>query len=297
MKYVITGGAGNISKPLATQLLSAGHIVRVISRTENNLKDLINLGAQTAIGSLEDPGFVRQTFEGADAVYTMCPPNLVTPDLKEFWTTIGRNFAEAIDANGIRFVVNLSSIGAHLTKGAGTVSALHHVEGELNNLQDVNIKHLRPAYFYSNLMMYISMIRDAGIIGSNYSNPGKRFPMSDTSDVAAVAAEELTSLDFRGHSIRYLASDEADTDEIAGLIGNAIGRPGLKWLTFSNEQLMHGLLQAGLSQEIARNYIELGNAMDSGEVFEEYRKKRPCRFGAVKLYDFMKVFATVYNSN
>jgi uncharacterized protein YbjT (DUF2867 family) len=39
MKYVITGGAGHISKPLAEQLLAAGHEVTVIGRNEEHLKE------------------------------------------------------------------------------------------------------------------------------------------------------------------------------------------------------------------------------------------------------------------
>ena len=52
MKYVITGGAGNISKPLALSLLKSGHNVTVIGRNEANLKVLTDAGAIAAIGSI-----------------------------------------------------------------------------------------------------------------------------------------------------------------------------------------------------------------------------------------------------
>lgn len=297
MKYIITGGAGNISKPLVKQLLSAGHEVTVISRDENNLKELIQSGAQAAIGSLEDVGFLRQTFRGANAVYTMCPTDLMTTDLKGFYAGLGKNYADAVQFNSIKYVVNLSSIGAHLDKDAGPVSGMYQVEQELNRLKDVNIRHLRPAYFYSNLISYIEMIKNAGIIGDNFKNTGKQFPMADFSDIAAAAAEDLTGLDFSGHSFRYIASDETDTDEIAKLVGYSIGKPELKWISFTDEQALQGLLQAGLPKEIATEYIELGNAIDSGKLFEDYRKHRPCRLGAVKLRDFMPVFTSAYNNN
>jgi len=62
MKYVITGGAGNISKPLTEQLLKAGHRVTVIGRNAEHLKDLTALGATAAIGSVEDVAFLTKTF-------------------------------------------------------------------------------------------------------------------------------------------------------------------------------------------------------------------------------------------
>ena len=65
MKYVITGGAGNISKPLALQLLTAGHAVTVIGRSEGNLKELTDAGAKAAIGSVEDLAFLTAAFFGA----------------------------------------------------------------------------------------------------------------------------------------------------------------------------------------------------------------------------------------
>jgi uncharacterized protein YbjT (DUF2867 family) len=40
MKYVITGGAGNISKPLTEKLLNADHDVTVIGRNAENIRSL-----------------------------------------------------------------------------------------------------------------------------------------------------------------------------------------------------------------------------------------------------------------
>ena len=58
MKYVITGGAGHISKPLTEKLLAAGHAVTVIGRNAENLKELVAKGAKAAIGSVEDVQFL-----------------------------------------------------------------------------------------------------------------------------------------------------------------------------------------------------------------------------------------------
>ena len=295
MKYAITGGAGHISKPLVKLLLSAGHKVTVIGRDENHLNELADTGAQKAIGTLEDVQFLKKAFAGADAVYTMCPPNFMTSDLKGFYEGLGKNYAEAILATGIQYLVNLSSIGAHLAEGAGPASGLYRTEKALNTLKDVNIKHLRPAYFYSNLETLAGMIKNMGIIGNNFSNTGKRFPIAAATDISEVAAEELTGLNFSGHSIRYLASDETDTEEIAAAIGKAIGKPGLKWMKFNDDDALEGLLRAGFSKEIAADFIELGNAINSGKLVEDYWKNRPSRLGRVKLADFAEIFALAYN--
>ncbi len=84
MHYVITGGAGNISKPLALQLLASNHQVTVIGRSEVNLKEMVDTGATAALGSVEDISFLTKTFSGADAVYTMVPPKWDATDWKGF---------------------------------------------------------------------------------------------------------------------------------------------------------------------------------------------------------------------
>ena len=296
MKYVITGAAGNISKPLALQLLNAGHTVTVISRNESNVKELTDAGATTAIGSVEDLSFLTAAFAGADAVYTMVPPNHNPVNWKAYIGSVGAIYAKAIAANKIKYVVNLSSIGAHLPDGVGPVSGLYRVEQALNTLQDVNVKHLRPAYFYQNLLANVGLIKGMGIMGSNFSVEEGKFVIVDPTDIATVAAEELLSLSFTGKSARYIASDEVSTAQIASVIGTAIGKPALPWVAFTDEQALGGMLQAGLPAEVANNFVEMGSSIQTGMMMEDYWKHRPTTLGKIKLADFAKVFAQIYNA-
>jgi uncharacterized protein YbjT (DUF2867 family) len=294
MKYVVTGGAGHISRPLVEQLLKAGHDVTVIGRNEENLKPLTDKGAKAAIGSVEDVSFLTDTFKGADAVYTMVPPTFDTTDWIGHIGRIGENYAQAIKDSGVKNVVNLSSVGAHLPDGVGPVSGLYRAEQALNNLDDVNIRHLRPAYFYHNLLSNVGLIKQAGIIGGNFSVSGNTFPIVHPQDIASAAAEELTQ-DFKGHSIRYIAGDEVSTDGIASAIGKEIGKPDLKWVPFTDDQTFQGMTQAGLPEEIAKNYVEMGQSINSGVMSADYFKNHP-ELSKTKLGDFAKEFAQVYNA-
>src|SRR5437762_4942356 len=263
MNYVITGAGGHIAKPLVMQLLGAGHQVTAIGRHEEHLKEMVKAGAHPAIGSVENVEFLEKAFGGADAVFTICPPNFNTKDLKGFNEQLGKNYRDAIKSTGIKNVVNLSSVGAHLATGAGPVTGLRRAEEALNTLENVNIRHLRPCFFYSNLMANIDMIKNIGIIGSNFSTPPNKFPVADSIDIAAAAAEELLDLNFNGHSIRYVASDETGTDEIATVIGKVIGKPDLVWIKFKDEEVLRGMQQAGMPKEIAGELVEMFAALDS----------------------------------
>ncbi len=297
MKYVITGGAGHISKPLAEKLLNAGHDVTVISRSAENIKSLTDKGARGAIGTVQDVDFLKKAFAGTDAVYTMIPPNYTASDLKASIASVGKNYAEAIKANNIRYVVNLSSVGAHLPDGAGPVNGLYRVEQALNELKTTNTKHLRPVYFFANLLGNVGMVKNMNIIGGNFGGANFKMVLADTNDIAEVAFEELSKLDFTGHSVRYIASDEPSTDDIAKTLGAAIGKPELPWVVFSDEQAQGGMMQMGFPENIAKNFAEMGQAIHSGIFYEDYWKHHPDKLGKTKLEDFAQTFAAVYHSN
>ncbi|MES2004639.1 MAG: NmrA family NAD(P)-binding protein [Bacteroidota bacterium] len=296
MKYVITGGAGNISKPVALQLIKGGHEVTVIGRNAANLKELTDTGARAAIGSVEDLAFLTSVFQHADAVYTMVPPMYPTSDWKGHIAGIGQLYADAIKATGVKFVVNLSSIGAHLPDGVGPVSGLHRVENALNALEGVNVKHLRPAYFYNNLLANIGMVKGMGVIGANFSLAEGKFPIVSPADIAEAAAEELAKLDFTGSTVRYIVSDEVSTNQIAAELGKAIGKPDLAWVQFTDEQALGGMVQAGLPEEVAKNYAEMNQSLHTGAMAADYFKTRTGTLGKIKLAAFAKTFAAAYNA-
>lgn len=296
MKYVITGGAGHISKPLAIALLNAGHQVTVIGRNPANLQELVAQGAEAAIGSVEDEGFLTTTFTGADAVYTMIPPNYGAADLKAAIETVGHTYAAAIKASGVKYIVNLSSIGAHLPAGTGPITGLYRTEKAFSELAGTNILHLRPAFFYYNLYATLGLAKQAGIIGNNFSVPAGRFPIAHTNDIAAVAIHALQQLSFTGHTVQYVASDEVGTDQIAAAIGKAIGKPELAWVKFPDDQAKAAMLQAGLGISGADNLVEMGQAINAGILDTDYWQHCPV-LGKVKLADFAQEFAAAYHAS
>lgn len=297
MKYVITGGAGHISKPLAEKLLAAGHEVIVVGRNAENLKPLTDKGAKPAVGSVEDVEFLKTAFSGADAVYIMVPPTYTPSDWKAHIHQIGKNYAEAIKAAGVKHVLNLSSIGAHRPDGCGPVSGLYRAEQELNELQDVAIRHLRPGFFFYNFLALVPLVKNNSIAGGNYGNAEAKFVFVDTSDIAEAAAEELLNLSFKGHSVRYVASDERSFGDVAKALGDAAGKPGLPWVEFTDEQNLEGLKAAGLPEELAKNYTEMGAGIRTGIMAEDYQQNRPQQLGKTKLEDFAKNFAAAYSAS
>jgi uncharacterized protein YbjT (DUF2867 family) len=297
MKYVITGSLGNISKPLTTKLLSAGHDVTVITSKEANRSAIEDMSAKAAVGSVEDALFIRSTFAGADAVYLMIPPNWGVTDWFAYQQQVADNYVAAIIENDIKYVVELSSIGAHMRKGAGPIDGLGYLEEQLDDLKDTKVKFLRPSYFFTNLLSMIPLIKGMNIMGSNFGDTDEKLVLVHPSDIADIAFEELNSLSFNGHSVRYIASDERHPSEIAEALSTAAGKPGTPWVTFSDEQSLQGMQAAGLSRVIAEGYTTMGAAIRNGAIQEDYWKNKPTTLGKIKLADFAKEFAAAYAAN
>ena len=296
MKYVITGGAGHISKPLAEALLKPGHDVTVIGRNAENLKPLTEQGAKAAVGTVEDAAFLTQTFTGADAVYLMIPPNF-SPQTgwRDYQNQVADAYIDALKGGGVKNVVVLSSVGAHMGNGAGPVDGLADFEKKLSTLTDINVKILRPSYFMYNLFGMIPLIKNMNVMGSNMGGQEK-LVLVHTSDIADAAAEELLNLNFTGQSVRYIASDERSSDEVAKVLSEAAGKPGVPWVVFSDEQALEGMKQSGLPESVAQGYTQLGKAIREGEAQADYWKNKPT-LGKVKLEDFAKEFAGAYSAS
>jgi uncharacterized protein YbjT (DUF2867 family) len=295
MKYVITGGAGHISTPLAEKLLAAGHTVTVIGRSAAKLQALVSKGAKIAIGSVEDAAFIKTAFAGADAVYAMIPPNFATENFRHYQNTVARNYTDAIVANGIKHVVVLSSIGAHMGNGAGPVDGLADFEDLLKKHNGINAKFLRPSFFMYNLFGMIPLIKGMNIIGSNYGGTDEKLILVHTNDIADAAVEELLALNFIGFSVRYIAGDEKTGAEIATALSAAIDKPGIPWVVFSDEQSLEGMRGAGLTETMAEAYTTMGKAIREGKMQEDYFKNRPT-LSKTKLEDFVKEFVIAFNA-
>jgi uncharacterized protein YbjT (DUF2867 family) len=298
MKITLTGSLGHIGKPLAIELVQKGHHVTVISSKAERQKDIEAIGATAAIGTMEQADFLSATFKGADVVYVMethgagsfFDPNL---DLMAVIGRIGNNYKQAIQQSGVKRVVHLSSIGAHTDKGNGILAFHNNVENTLKQLpDDVSIKFMRPVGFYYNMLGFIPTIKTQGAIIANYGGDDKE-PWVSPLDIAAVISEEMEK-PFEGRIIRYIASDELSPNEVAGILGEAIGKPDLKWLAIPDEQLLSGMIAAGMNPNIAKGLVEMNASRRGGVLYEDYYRNRPT-LGKAKLKEWAKEFAAVYN--
>jgi hypothetical protein len=136
------------------------------------------------------------------------------------------------------------------------------------------------------------MIKHAGFIGANYGDDDK-LVLASPNYIAAAIADEITkpSTEIK---VRYVASDDRSCTEIANVLGEAIGKPGLQWKTLSSEEMQKGMEANGFSKSLASVFVELGECAHKGLLREDY-DLHPPQMGKVRLENFAKEFASVYN--
>ncbi len=293
--YALMGANGNITSKAARLLLAQGETVRVIGRDASRLKPLRDAGAELAVGDAPDANFLAQAFRGANAVYTMIPPDYTTPDHHQFQNSVGEAIAQAIAKSGVIVVVNLSSAGASLPGGTGPIAGLHDQERRLNKLAGINILHLRPGYFMENHLHAVSLIKATGVYPDMIA-ADVPIPMIATQDIAAVVANELVRPSFRGHVVKYLLGPRSLTMlEAAGILGAAIGKPDLRYVQADPAQAKAGMVQHGFSRNVADLFEEMSRALSDGRISGTFTRDA-ANSTPTTLESFAPVFAQAYSA-
>lgn len=293
---VITGATGNTGKPAAEALLAKGEKVRVIGRDASKLQPFVQKGAEAAVGTVEDPAFLRKAFDGATAIYLLIPPDMQTNDFRGYQDKVVAGYAAAIAEAKVSYVVTLSSVGADLTEKSGPILGLHDLEVKLNAIKGLNLLHLRPAGFMENLFMSVQPLRTMGML------PGplpadEPHAMIACRDIGVYAAERLHARDFSGSSVQELHGQrDISMKEVATVVGNAIGKPKLGYMQVPFMMLEPAMVQTGLPKSTVALMIEMWKSMNAGTLkFREPRNAKNTTPTSIETF-VAEVFAPAYSS-
>lgn len=293
--YTILGATGNIGSRVTEALLAKGEKVRVIARSADKLQAFATKGAEVLAGDANDTAFLTKAFTGSKAVLVMISTSFTTPDVPATQNALGESITSAIKASGVKYVVNISSVGGHTEEKTGVIAGLARQEQRLNALDGVNVLHLRPSYFFENLLGNIGMIKGMGINGSAIRGD-QAFPLVATKDIAEVATKKLLALDFTGKSILpILGAKDYSMNDVTKALGAAIGKPDLNYVTFPYDQARGAMVQGGLSESVADGYIVMSEGINTGVLNTEIRTAESTTPTTIEEFA-TTIFAHVYNA-
>jgi uncharacterized protein YbjT (DUF2867 family) len=181
MKIVIAAASGNIGRRTAEKVIQVGAETVLLAQNPEKLADLVAKGAIVHPISSDDAQGLIEVTQQADALFWLTSPKLDVPNLRDWYFQTATAGANAVRANNIPRVVNISSIGAGAKPNLGTVSFSGDVESIFNQT-GANVVHLRPGYFMENFLMQVEAIERERVV---------RFPYPSDHDIPWISTDDI----------------------------------------------------------------------------------------------------------
>lgn len=258
---IILGAGGQVGSQVATLLESRGLPVRRIfhSAPKQAVSQAVN--SEITIADYLDKESLVKAFHGGDTVLLLTPESMKSEDMLADAKKVFANYKAALKGSGLRRVIGLSSGGAQLTAGTGTLQLYAMLEETVQGLE-MESYIVRPAYYYSNWMMYLDVAKSDGVLPAFFP-PELAIPMIAPSDVAAFIADVMES--GAKHRISEITGPESySTSDIARFMGEALGRDVIA-VQIPQRDRLPGLLRAGFSRSSAEYLLGMTEAVIEGK--------------------------------
>ncbi len=291
--YAVMGATGQVGRALAEDLLRRGHAVRAIGRDAGRLSALTAAGARAHPAPFDDWRPLADAFRGASGVFSLIPPAYDADDYGAYQDRVGDAFTIAVRRGAVTHVVNLSSVGADQRDGTGPIAGLHRHEQRLGAIAGLHVLHLRPNYFMENLLAALRGIKASGV-HADALRADLPLAMVATRDIAALAAEQLDGLAFRGQSVLELHGPRQVTmAEATAVLGRAIGKPDLRYVQASYADAEQAMIGDGMKPSLAGQLVEMARALNEGRVASRAPAASQ-RQGKTALEDLAPAFAKAW---
>lgn len=283
--HVILGASGQVGSAIVHQLIEKGEQVKGVVRDEKKADKLEKSGAAVAIADISDLPSLVAALQDASTLFALTPEsgherNVIgeTKDLLE-------NYRKALASSPIKKVVGLSSIGAQFETGTGNLMMSYLLEHAFTGMPVKQI-FVRPAYYFSNWIMYLGSVIEKGILPTFFP-PDLAIPMVSPLEVAAFVANVIQNEEEDG-KIFELTGTAYSSNDVAKAFSDALGKD-VKAVEIPREQWESTLQETGFTPDAIRNFIEMTDVVIAGKVTPE--KKGTVQ---VKLKTTLKAYIQQY---
>lgn len=269
MKIIINGATGQIGKHLLNRLDLKSNEYVLITRRAESLADLAAEGATIAEGDLEDKQFLERTLNGGDVYFFLPPPDFSSPDMVAAYERLAQASREAALANGIKRIVHLSTLGAHIdNRETGLIYGQHLAENIIAEAAP-NVLHLRNGFFLENYFASAQTIKQDHAIYLPVHGEA-RYRFVSTEDIAALVDEYLHDTSWQGNQvIEFQGPAEYSFAEVAQQFATALNRE-VSHVGVPPEAAIEALQGMGMSAAYARDLTVLLQAIGSGLLVAEF---------------------------
>jgi uncharacterized protein YbjT (DUF2867 family) len=279
VSVLVTGATGNQGGALARLLLKKGYRVRAMTRKPDSpaAQKLRRLGAELAIGSLEDRSSVERAAQGMDAIFAMSTPFEAGTEVE---TRQGMTLADAAKAAGVKHLVYSSVGSADRNTGIPHFDSKYRVE---QYIQALGMPHtiIGPVFFMENLISpwWLPGLQEGKLVMALPAT--RKLQQIALDDIAGFVALVLERREHFLDKRVDIASDELTGNQVVEALSRISGRKieyvelPVAQLRASNEdfaKMFAWFDRAGYSIDIAalrRDYPEVG-----WHTFEDWAKSQ-----------------------
>src|SRR5258708_5284117 len=216
IRFLVTGAAGATGSAAATQLLDKGRRVRAfVHREDERSESLLRRGAEVVVGDLLDFDVVREALKGVNRAYFVYP---IRPGLVQATAQFAQSAVEA----GVDAVVNMSQASAR-SDAKSHAARDHWLAERVFDWSGLNVAHIRPTYFAEWLLYLAPMIRQ-GVMYAPFTT-GRHAPIAGEDQARVIVAILENPEPHCGKVYPLYGPVELTHDEIAGIVGQVLGRP------------------------------------------------------------------------
>lgn len=263
---IIVGASGQIGSHLTKRLLDKGIPAIAVVRNPEKVKDENFKVRHADLFNLDQ---VVNAFKGGTTAFLLTPENPSSNDIIKDTKNIIENYKKAVEENKIQRIVILSCIGAHIEGKTGNILMSQLLEKQFD---DFNIEKIiiRPSYYYSNWLGYLSTIEQYGVLPTFFPEDLKvemHSPLDLADFIADVIAKPLgqpktTVYELVG-ATKYSSLDIAK-------IFSTVFKKDVFTQSIASDKWKETLLSVGFTNNTADNLCDMTKAVVDGLTSPEY---------------------------
>jgi (4-alkanoyl-5-oxo-2,5-dihydrofuran-3-yl)methyl phosphate reductase len=252
MTFLITGATGTVGSRVVELLLERGQLPRVFVRNAEKARAHYGDCVDVAVGDLTDTSSLASALIGVDSLFLITSgPQIAKLD---------QEAATAAISAGVKHLVKLSSMDAQRNVGTGA----WHAGGEAAiRASGIPFTFVQPTGFMSNALEWAGSIKAQGVVRAPTGDG--RIPFIHPDDIAAVAAEVVTTRKHLGESLPITGPRALSYAEMTERIATAIGKP-LRFESVSDEYERQQMTKGGAPVPIIDAHISIYSSIREGRL-------------------------------
>lgn len=269
---IILGASGQVGSAIANNLIEKNKPVKGVIRNPEKTGLLESKGIEVRIADYFDLAALMDVVKDGELIFVLTPENGKSEDVLGDTQLLLNNYKEAITSSGINKIIGLSSIGAQHESGTGNLLMSNMLEKAFTDLEILQV-FVRPGYYYSNWLMYLPVVEEQGILPTFFPVDQKIAMISPT-DVAAFIAEKIAGGIEKSTVFELIGPEKLSSNDVANAFGKILNRE-VTAQQIPKEQWEEMLLDAGFTEDAAKNLIEMTEAVIDGRAIPEAKGTNP----------------------